>query len=94
MPEKRPEWHTTLTLGECYLFTEVTSMIYVGRIIAIPGLHSVVLEDAAWISETGRLYLFMQNGTAEGMEIEPVGVQAVYWAGWRPWPHKLFNEVM
>ena len=89
---ERPAWHTELAEGECYLFTDVTAMIYVGRLVRVLGPHTAVLDDAAWVSETGRLHVFMREGRADGMEVEPVGVQCVHWAGWRPWPHKLFPE--
>lgn len=91
--KNRPRWHTELTPGECYVFTEVTSMVYVGRLFSVNGLHDVVLEDAAWVSETGQyLSTFVRDGRTEQMEIEPVGVRAVHWAGWQPWPHPLFPE--
>jgi hypothetical protein len=35
-----PDWYTTLTEGQTYLFTEVTSMIYVGRLVRIDGPQS------------------------------------------------------
>lgn len=90
-----PEWWTQLTEGECYLFTDVTSMMYVGRLDRILGPHTAVLKEAAWVSDTGgRLGNFMLNGEGVGMEIEPVGVQCVHWAGWRPWPHKPFTKAV
>jgi hypothetical protein len=92
-PADREPWYTELTVGQCYIVTEVTSMVYVGRVLAITGLHDVVLEDAAWVSETGRyLSTFLRTGRAESMEIEPVGIRSVHYAGWSPWPHSLFTE--
>lgn len=90
----RPDWHTRLTPGECYLFTDATAMIYVGRLVEVTGPHTAVLEEAAWVSVTGRLSEFMRAGRAGGMEVEPVGVQCVHWAGWRPWPFPLFAEAV
>ena len=81
-----------LEVGGNYLFESVTSNIYVGRLVAIVGPHTVVLADAAWVSETGRLNVFMREGRADGMEIEIVGTQGINWSGWRPWPHPLFEE--
>ena len=90
---QQQEWHTKLTVGECYIFTEVTSMIYVGRLVSIDGPHDVVIEDGAWVSDTGQfLSTFLRNGRADNMEIEPVGVRAIHWAGWSPWMHDLFKE--
>ena len=80
--------------GKNYLFESVTSNLYVGRLVRVDGPHTVVLAEAAWVSETGRLHLFMRDGTAPGMEVEPVGIQGVHWVGWRPWPHKLFTEAI
>lgn len=82
-----------MEVGKCYIVTEVTSMVYVGRCIEIVGPHTVLLADAAWVSETGQyLSTFLKNGKTEGMEIEPVGVRCVHWAGWGPWNHPLFKE--
>jgi hypothetical protein len=92
--KERPEWHTSLTPGECYSFTDATSMIYVGRLVRVDGPYVVVLDDAAWVSETGRLSVFMRTGVADGMQIEPVGVRTVHWVGWSPWSHKLFREAV
>ncbi len=88
----RPDWHTSLTAGECYRFTDVTSMIYVGRLVEVTGPHTVILEDAAWVASTGRLHEFIRNGRADNMEVEPVGVQCVHWAGWGPWDKPLFKD--
>jgi len=79
--------------GKCYIVTEVTSMVYVGRCVEIIGPHTVLLEDAAWVSETGQyLSTFLRDGKTEQMEIEPVGTRCIHWAGWGVWNHKLFKE--
>jgi hypothetical protein len=78
-----------VTVGKCYLFDDVTSKLWLGRVIAVTGPHSVVLENAAWVADTGgRLHVLVKNGRADGMEIEPVGVKGVHWAGWVYWPHE------
>jgi hypothetical protein len=79
-------------IGKYFLIIDVTSMIYIGELVSIDGPHTVTLKDASWVSETGRLADFMRDGTAENMEIEPVGVQGCHWAGWRPWTHPLLTE--
>lgn len=79
-------------VGKCYLFDDVTSKMWLGRVVAVTGPHSVVLEDAAWVADTGqRLHAFVRDGRSEQMEIEPVGVKGVHWAGWVHWPHALLT---
>ena len=85
---------TTLIFGENYFFESVTGNYWIGTLVSIDGPHTVVLSDAAWVSETGRLHVFMRDGKAENMEVEPVGVKAVHWASWSPWPHPLFTKAI
>lgn len=82
-----------LEIGKTYFIETITSYNYVGRLVSIDG-QAVVLEEAAWIANSGRLNEFMRTGKADGMEIEPVGIQGARWAGWRPWPHKLFTKAV
>lgn len=90
--KEAPAWYTQLTPGECYIVTDVTSMIYVGRLVLHDGPR-IVLEEAAWVADTGgRLNQFTKDGRAEGMEIEFVGHRTICWAGWSPWPHKPFDR--
>jgi hypothetical protein len=84
----------TLEVGRCYLFTDSTAMIYVGRLTEIVGPHTVTIEDAAWVSVTGRLSEFVRTGVTGDIEIEPVGARGLHWVGWTPWPHKLFREAV
>ena len=79
--------------GKCYLVQSVTNYYYVGR---AKELHpfAVTLEECAWVAETGRLAEFVRNGRAPGMEIEPIGEWTVQYAGFGPWPHKLFTEAV
>ena len=82
-----------MEVGKCYIVTEVTSMVYVGRCKEIIGPHTVLLEDAAWVSETGQyLSTFLRDGRTEQMEIEPVGLRCIHWSGWGEWNHPLFKE--
>jgi hypothetical protein len=81
-----------LEIGNCYYVRTVTDH-WVGRCVSL-GPHSITLEDAAWIAESGRLHEFMSNGRAENMEVEPVGYVCVQWLAWLPWPHALFREAV
>lgn len=81
----------TPTIGQNY-YVRTLSDHWVGRLVAI-GPHCFLLEDAAWIADTGRyLTNFMESGKAEGMEIEIVGTICVQWHAWLPWRHELFKE--
>ena len=65
---------------------------YVGRIVEfLPG-RVVRLEQASWVSESGRLHVFVRDGKADGMEIEFIGDHCEHWVGITHWPHKLFTE--
>jgi hypothetical protein len=95
MPKEKPAQITSLIVGENYLVESVTSNLYVGRLVDNTlGPHTLVLEDAAWISDTGRLHIFMRTGRADNMEVEPVGIKCVHWASWSPWPFECFKEVV
>ena len=87
-----PEWYTQLTPGENYIVTDVTSMIYVGKLVLQDGPR-IVLEEAAWVADTGgRMNSFIQEGRHDSMEIELVGYRTIYWAGWSPWLHSTFSR--
>lgn len=92
--EGERDWMFRLTPGRCYLFEAQNSKYYVGRLVSAQGLCTAVLEDAAWVADTGRLHLFLRDGKAENMEVEPVGVVALNWVSWAPWLHKLFKEAV
>ena len=84
---------TELVIGYNYIF-ETHNKIYTGRLIHITGPYTVVIEDAAWIAETGRFHEFIRDGRADGMEIEPCVVASLHWAAWHPFPHKLLTEAL
>lgn len=67
---------------------------YVGRIVGFPAPNRVELEDASWVAESGRLHVFVRDGKADGMEIEPIGSCIVQWNDLIKWPHKLFAEAV
>jgi hypothetical protein len=87
----KKELNKKLIIGETYFFQTCTKD-WVGRLVSIDGPYTIVLEDASWVAESGRLHLFVKNGKADGMEIEPVGVVSCQWVNWIPWPHSLFKE--
>jgi hypothetical protein len=72
-PAARRGW----TIGECYLIRTVT-MFWTGRLVSIDE-HELVLEDAAWIADTGRYH---QATAAEALrEVEPVAGDAILGRG-------------
>jgi hypothetical protein len=83
----------SLVVGEQYYF-QTARFDYVGRVLSIDGPYTVTLEDAACVFSTGRLHVFLREGRAPQMELEPVGVQGVQWLGWSPFPHPLFPEAV
>ena len=58
---------TALEIGKCYLIRTVT-MAYTGRLIGITD-EDFVLEDAAWIADTGRYADALATGKVN--EVEP-----------------------
>ncbi len=57
----------SLKIGTCYLIRTVT-MMYTGRLIAVTD-SDLVLEDAAWIADSGRYADALEKGTLN--EVEP-----------------------
>lgn len=85
-----------LEVGQTYFFQTCTKD-WVGRLAAIEGPYTVVLTEASWVAESGRLHQFLRNGKADGMEIEPGPPEfplALQWVNWWYWPHKLFTEAV
>jgi hypothetical protein len=58
-------------IGSAYLIRTVT-MIQTGRLIAVTE-HELVLEDAAWIADTGRFADALKGGTFSEVEPFPDG---------------------
>lgn len=83
-----------MVVGDCYRVTDVTGMMYVGRLVEVHGPYCWTLADAAWVASTGRLHEFVRDGRAANMEVEPVGEITVHWASWGPWKHKPFREAV
>ena len=75
-------------VGHCYLIRTVTYHL-TGRIKKIIG-NMIILEDAAWIADSGRLMNAIKNGKLN--EVEPVGdalvnIDAI--TDMFPWSHPL-----
>ena len=77
-------------IGKAYYFRTLSDH-WVGRVSAVAS-RCVCLEEAAWIAESGRLYDFVAEGRADGMEVEPVGQITIYFEAFLPWPHRLLKE--
>lgn len=80
-------------VGDTVFVRSNTRDDYVGKIACIDGPFTVTLDECSWVSDSGRFHEFMQNGQADGMEIEVIGNGwTVNWSAIKPWPHKLFQE--
>lgn len=55
-------------VGKNYLIRTVT-MIQTGRVVEV-GRQEIVLEDAAWIADTGRFSVMLED-TSKANEVEP-----------------------
>ena len=58
-------------IGKNYLIRTVT-MIDTGRLAAV-GDHELVLEDAAWVADTGRFQQALENCSFSEVEMFPKG---------------------
>ena len=76
-------------IGQSYLIRTVT-MTQTGRVAAITD-SDIMLEDAAWIADTGRFYNALKNGTLEEVEPFPHGccVNRAAIVDFAPWVHAL-----
>lgn len=63
---------------------------YIGTLVEA-GPYSVVLENPAWIADSGRLQVFMRDGKSPNMEVERLGDVKIkiQWLEICEWPHKL-----
>lgn len=59
-------------IGKNYVIRTVT-MIQVGRLKSVHD-HELVLEDAAWVADTGRWNAFLSTGVANDVEPFPDGL--------------------
>lgn len=76
-------------IGKAYLIRTVT-MYYTGRVVKVTE-SDVVLEDAAWIANTGRYYDALTHGTLN--EVEPYPGRVAVCRGavvdFAEWTHEL-----
>lgn len=77
-------------IGKAYIIRTVT-MIDTGRLVAVTP-QFLVLEDAAWIGDTGRFADALRNGVLSEVEPFPdgrviLGAATIIDAAF--WPHKL-----
>ncbi len=81
--------NTSLKVGTSYLIRTVT-MMYTGRMKAITDTD-FVLEDAAWIADSGRYNAALKDGTLN--EVEPylgdVSVSRASYVDATEWTHAL-----
>jgi len=89
---KASKSRSPLQVGNAVLIRTVTHY-HTGRIVEMDE-HSVVLEDAAWIADTGRFGTFLKTG--ELKEVEPfpglVSVARGSIVDVTAWPHPLPRE--
>ncbi len=90
--ENRNITSTTLQVGKCYLIRTVT-MMYTGRLVQITETD-FLLEDAAWIADSGRYANALETG--ELSEVEPypdkVSISRVAYVDAALWHHPLPRE--
>lgn len=79
-------------IGKMYLIRTVT-MIQVGRIIEVTD-SDILLEDAAWVADTGRFYDALKNGDVDEVEPFPFGciVSRAAIVDASPWRHAPLRE--
>lgn len=86
----------TFEVGEA-VFVETLTKYYTGRVLSFTPTE-LVLADAAWVDDTGRLNEFLRTGKASGLSVEPyidpVHVPAHMITNKTAWRHKLFREVI
>mgnify|MGYP001106916061 CR=1 FL=1 len=85
----RPSASHSFEVGQTYLIRTVT-MFYTGRVVAITD-SDLVLEDAAWIADTGRFSDCLETGVLN--EVEPFLDKVIVARGGivdaTPWTHPL-----
>lgn len=80
---------TAFEVGKAYLIRTVT-LYYTGKLVRIT-LKELVLEQAAWIADTGRFYDCLKNGSFNEVEpfVSPVIVPRDSIIDATEWKHKL-----
>lgn len=83
----------SLEIGKTYFFRNPSADSYVGRLVRIVDPFTVVIDCASWVAQSGRLHVFIRDGSAPEMEIEFCGDGVgTRYQSYIPWPHKLFEE--
>jgi hypothetical protein len=86
-------WRFQMNAGN-KVFVQTVTMFYTGKVAELKQDGYLVLEQAAWIADTGRFADFLKNGKAN--EVEPVpnfiyinldSIVAII-----PWDHELPRE--
>lgn len=84
-----------LVPGQNYFVRTVTDY-WLGELVSVDGPYTITLVDFTWIASTGRLHIFLRNGTAPNLEAEPApdGMKKmVQWLSIDEWPHPLIRKV-
>lgn len=91
-PAPQDPGFTPFVIGQSYLIRTVT-MIYTGRLAALTPTD-FVLEDAAWIADTGRFATALASGFLEEVEPYPgsVIVSRASYVDASVWKHPLPRE--
>lgn len=83
-------------IGRSYFIRTVT-MAYTGRVVGITDTD-ILLEDCAWVADTGKYHNFLVTGQAYAVEPYPADVQVLVnrfsVIDASPWKHNLFTEVV
>lgn len=87
-PKAKSKTEKAFEVGKSYFIRTVTYHL-TGRLVGIDG-QFLILEDAAWIADSGRFMQTIQNGQVN--EVEPVGDAIVNQSAITdafPWVHEL-----
>jgi hypothetical protein len=90
---RKPVKSHSIVVGQAYFIRTVT-MHYTGRVRAVTA-SDVVLEDAAWIADSGRYHTALETGALS--EVEPIPDHVIVGRGaivdCVPWKHPLPRAV-
>jgi hypothetical protein len=83
-------------VGQLY-YVETLTKYYVGRVKSCDG-GELVLDQAAWVSDTGLMTEFLRDGKNQHTEVEVLGDDFGIPVGMitakAPWPHKPFLKAV
>ena len=85
---------TPFEIGKSYFVRTLTDY-WVGRLVSVDGPYVLTLTDFAWVAGTGRFAVFLRDGEADGMEVEPAPdgmTNTVQWLSVISWPHPLLRK--